>query len=269
LTIEATYNHSTKALSLPSQISALRPDIWRSADFVDAVLSLDDLRIRMAILKYYHPYYFGMMSPVQVSEIIGAWELQADYDALAPMPGFRYFYLHYVEPPRDFATGTLREFIYMDEYLEEIVSGDASLPPAPKGESIACLTALLYRRPADHAAALRRDDRRAPLIGRDQVGMWAQTINRHSYLRQVQSMQASALLYAIGVKQLVHNLYGSRLFSGEANTSHNLGWMAVAMQVAEQGVFGNYEQVLDTTLHEVLAYMLVKKSEADAADRKE
>jgi len=255
LTIQATYNHSTKALYLPSQISALRPDIWRSADFVDAVLSLDDLRIRMAILKYHYPDYFGMMSPVQVSEIIGVWELQADYDALAPMPGFRYFHLNYVEPPKDFATGTLREFIYMDEYLEEM--------------DIPSLTALLYRRPADHAAALRRDDRRALLIGRDQVGMWAQTIKRHSYLRQVRAMQASALLYAIGVKQLVHNLYGSRLFAGDANTSHNLGWMAVAMQIAEQGVFGDYEHTLDTTLHEVLAYMLVKKSEADAAERKE
>ena len=255
MTLTATYNQSTKALSLPSQISALRQDIWRSADFVDAVLSLDDLRIRMAILKYLYPDYYRIMTPVQVSEIIGAWELQADYDALAPMDGFRYFHLHYIAPPRDFATGTLREFIYMDEYLEEM--------------DITSLTALLYRRPADHATAIRRDDRRAPLIGRDQVWMWAQTIKRHSYLRQVQAMQASALLYAIGVKQLVHSLYGSRLFAGEANTSHNLGWMAVAMQIAEQGVFGDYEHTLDTTLHEVLAYMLVKKSEADAMERKE
>jgi hypothetical protein len=254
MTVSAIYQNKEETLVLPSQMSELRQEIWRSSVFVKAVLAMDDTRIRVAILAHYYPAYYRMMSTQQVVDILAAWDIKADYDAMAPMPGWSYFYLQYVAPPKDFATGTLREWIYMDEYLEEM--------------DIPALTALLYRRPADDATALRKDDRRTPLIGRDQVSLWAKSIKRHSYLKKVQAMQASALLYAIGVKQLVHELYGSRLFGGEATTTHNLGWMAVAMQIAEQGVFGDYEHVLDTTLHEVLAYMLVKKSESETQEVK-
>jgi hypothetical protein len=40
------------------------------------------------------------------------------------------------------------------------------------------------------------------------------------------------------------------------------------MQIAEHQTFGDYESVLDTTLHEVLAYMLVKKSESESQTNK-
>jgi hypothetical protein len=254
MTLSVAYRDEYVDLSLPQKMSELPDDIWGSSLFVSAVLSMDDVAMRMAILAHTYPSWYARMSAQQISDIIGAWEIQMDYDHMKPMRGWRYFYLHYIAPPVDFRTGTLREFIYMHEYLEEM--------------DTVSLAALLYRYPdPNRADALRRDDKRVRLISRDQVELWAHNMRRHKH-KKMKAMQASALLYSVGVKQLVYSMYGSRLFTGEATTSHNLGWTAVAMQIAEHQTFGDYESVLDTTLHEVLAYMLVKKSESESQTNK-
>lgn len=215
---------------------------------------MDDIMVHMAVLEQLYRKWYNLMNPQHISEVLASWQMQYDMDNMRPAPGWKYLHLDYIAPPMDFRTGTLREFIYMDEYMQE--------------NDLLHLTALLYRRRSkDTVDAIRRDDQREKLVSRDQVSVWAAILHRYRRHAGVRIMMAGAQVYAVGVKQLVSNLYGSRLFSGEATVNHNMGWMATAMQVAEQGVFGDYEQVLDTTLHEVLSYLVIKKNEADAIER--
>jgi hypothetical protein len=251
MTLSLSYQNKETNLGVPSQISALRPDIWRSASFVDAILAGDDIKLHIAVLEHMHRPWYHIMTISHISDILRAWHMDYDWKDMHIAPAWRMLWMRYVQPPTDFRTGTLREFIYMDEYLQE--------------NDVLHLTALLYRRQVDDQDSLKRDDKRERLVSRDQVTQLAAILERYQHLSSVRRMMAGALWYAYGVKHLVHDLYGSRLFASEdTNISHNLGWTSTALQVAEQGVFGSYESVLDTTLHEVLAYLLVKKSESEA-----
>jgi hypothetical protein len=249
-----SFQNKNIELRLPSKISELRHSIWRSPLFLKAIMAMDDILIRMSVIEHETPNtFYKHMSPQHISQVLHHWTMDYDWKDIPPAPAWKYIHLNYVAPPEDFRTGTLREFIYLDEYL---TAGDTL-----------SLTALLYRRKCkDVMDAFKREDMRERLISRDQVTAWAAILKRYVHKEGVQIMIAGAHVYAISIKSLIHDIYGQRLFGGDQTVSHNLGWTATAMQIAEQGVFGGYEQVLDTTLHEILAYMLVKKSESDAME---
>ncbi len=252
MTLSVSHRAQEASIILPDKMSELPAAVWDSSSFVAAVMKGDDTELKLQYLLSQHPDWSRRMNATQLSDILRAWELTYDYMDVAPLEAWQWMTLHYVAPPADFRTGTVREFMYMHEYMEE-------------GNMLE-LTALLYRRRSkDKEDAIKRDDMRMRLISRAQVSQEAKILQQYIERRGVQRMICGAYIYSIGTKHLIHDLYGSRIFSGEPSSSHNLGWMAVAMQVAEHGVFGDYEHVLDTTLHEVLSYMVVKQSEADAS----
>ena len=253
MTAEVKYQNKITTLLLPQKLSELRHDVWRSSSFVDALIDSDDIRLHLSILKLYYPWMVKVLLPSRISELLHHWRLDYDFKDMHIAPAHALLWIKWQAPPTDFRTGTLREFIYMDEYLAD--------------NDILHLTALFYRPRVDTDEAVARDDYRSRLVSRDQVERYAHTLQRHMS-DGVRRMMAASLIYAYATKQLIYDLYGSRLFEGGGETPprHNLGWTATALQVAEQGVFGSYEQVLDTTMHEVLAYLLIKKSEADAME---
>lgn len=247
--LSITYNRKTTEVILPSRLSELTQQDWRSSALSESVITGDDTRLKMSIIQMRYPVLYKVMRADHIAEIIRTWSFEYDWKNTPVIEAHHLPFMRYVAPPPDFRTGTLREFIYMDEYLAE--------------NDILHLTALLYRREVRSRDYVAKDDYRIRLISRDQVAIMARTLQRHD-CTGIRRMMAGALIYAYAIKHLVHELYGSRLFQGESTVSHNLGWTATALQVAEQGVFGSYENVLDVTLHEVMAYLLVKKSESDA-----
>lgn len=88
-----------------------------------------------------------------------------------------------------------------------------------------------------------------------------------------QETQVAVMLYFIGIKQFIADTYGEYLFDEEeeeedllvrVSVSHfpNFGWWAAYLQIAESGVFGNYEQVLNTNFHKVIMYLIEKRKES-------
>lgn len=257
MTLSISSHNKVRDLHLPSQINELRPDIWRSSFFISALLRYDAIAIKVAIFRIMYPEYD--LTPVQMDTILQAWDFKLEHSASTPLPTLSpYYFMDAAWPAPDFANGTLREFIYMDEYLQE---GD-----------LLKLTACLCR-PVDRAtsSAWSRDDKRVRLVSRMQVDHYASIIARYEssiiMRNKIQSAVAIAMSVAIGIKQLVSSLYSATLFTSsddsDAAPSHNLGWTAIAMQVGDSRAFGNYEDVLDTTLHEICAYLVIKKQEND------
>lgn len=99
--------------------------------------------------------------------------------------------------------------------------------------------------------------------------------HRADILRGIPTETAMAvLLYFLGVKQYIAQKYGSFLFDDDddddddalvrAATAHfpNFGWWGAYLGIAETGVFGNYEQVLHTSFHRVIMFLIEKRKEA-------
>lgn len=85
--------------------------------------------------------------------------------------------------------------------------------------------------------------------------------------------QIAVMLYFIGIKQFISDTYGEYLFDDDeeeedlavrVSVAHfpNFGWWAAYLQIAESGVFGNYEQVLNTNFHKVIMYLIEKRKES-------
>ena len=82
----------------------------------------------------------------------------------------------------------------------------------------------------------------------------------------------SVLLYFVGIKEYIAKNYGQFLFDEDdeddvniqSATAHfpNFGWWSAYLQIAESGVFGNYEQVLQTNFHRVIMFLIEKRKEA-------
>lgn len=133
----------------------------------------------------------------------------------------------YLMPDPKFANGSCLEFALADEYLEALLKGD--------GGALPLLTATLLREPdPDQASALKREDLRARLHGRLEVEARAA---RQKALPD--GVHTAVLLYFIGVKQLVHRLYGAWLFEqpgtedgGQQKAPDPLRWWGMFMDAA-------------------------------------
>lgn len=166
---------------------------------------------------------------------------------------------------------TLREFIYLDEYLDKYAQED--------GMAIYELLATLCR-PVDKdiLEGWCRDDVRIPLRSRDEVAVRAKVIAEYDkcyYMHaDIQMCLAAALLMTIKIKQVANDLFIRHLRSGASNDDENnaggginFGWHTVAQDVAESGAFGTLDQVYDSPFYDLGMYLLKKKSEADRMRR--
>lgn len=99
--------------------------------------------------------------------------------------------------------------------------------------------------------------------------------HRADILRGISIETAMAvLLYFLGIKQFIAEKYGDFLFDDEddddddalvrAAMAHfpNFGWWGSFLGIAESGVFGTYEQVLQTNFHRVVMFLIEKRKEA-------
>jgi hypothetical protein len=152
----------------------------------------------------------------------------------------------YMLPTANFENGTAVQFPLADKYLQDFTE---------KGEEEALLKLV-----ASLCMAAKNDklivEKRAELLR----GMPHET-------------QIAVMLYFIGIKQFIADTYGEYLFDDEGeeedlavrvSVSHfpNFGWWAAYLQIAESGVFGNYEQVLNTNFHRVIMYLIEKRKES-------
>lgn len=101
----------------------------------------------------------------------------------------------------NFVNGSCMEFALADEYLGDVMAG--------KETSLKYLTATLLREiDPDTATAMKREDLRVTLHGRMEVEERAKRQQRIPH-----EVRLAVLIYFIGVKKLIHRLYGEWLFA--------------------------------------------------------
>lgn len=106
----------------------------------------------------------------------------------------------YLLSDANFVNGSCMEFALADEYLGEVMAG--------KETSLKYLTATLLRElDPDTATAMKREDLRVTLHGRMEVEQRAKRQKRIPH-----EVHLAVFMYFIGVKKLIHRLYGEWLF---------------------------------------------------------
>lgn len=171
--------------------------------------------------------------------------------------------------------------------------------PAPKGQNVCCLeyaladdtytkfvdgaadnlpqlvATIIRESDTDKAGALKRNDKRVALYSKSEA---EERSHRQRKLPPEYTVQA--LLYFGGLKAYIHRVYGSWLFEAseddegdedapkesKASRGPDFGWWGMFQQVAEAGVFGNLQQVYQTSIHDVCIFLVRKRIEADSVN---
>lgn len=160
-------------------------------------------------------------------------------------------------PLPNFENGSGIGYTLADEYFEDWLNDDEQ-----SGHSANLLLATLLR-PETKGV-------RQPPTTREEVERFAQRTRKLG-----PEWAAQALMYWMATRQFVHETYGQWLFRSndaeadkEEETSFNVGWWGVWMDVAADAVFGNLEQVYRSNFHTLCVY-LVRKEEAARLQRRE
>jgi hypothetical protein len=168
---------------------------------------------------------------------------------------------------------TALEFAYCNDlYDKYVTSGDV--------EAATLLAATLWR-PMRMWPSERRK------AGDDRVGFFASAEAKARVNRMQPDMIVQALFYFAGFKDLLIKTYGAYLFdadeadesaasdedqdeyannepttpSGESDNYPDFGWWGIMQAVAEVGLFGNMEQVYQTSIHDLCIYLVRKEIE--------
>jgi hypothetical protein len=192
------------------------------------------------------------------------------YQSAGPSPlmdSFAHMGMVYYLPKAKAENMTCLEFALCEDYYEEAITQD---DPALAARAMLLLAATLCRHAqADKEAARAQGDLRVPLTARDEVEVRAERL-QHLPPEYVHL----ALLYWVGNKEYLANLYGKWLFDKPDDDDENtdpdepepprknqlFGWWGVYMDVAEKNIFGNLDAVHHTNLHTLCMY-LVKQVE--------
>lgn len=254
----------SRSVEIPKEWAALDRKLWSSAAFLRALLSLDINRVKLVVMDH---YIDGAVAPLMMDYLIQNYELDwkdVPCDLLIQSQ-LQTLTSRYVAPRLDFEYASMREFIMIDEYLQEYISaldhnGSKRLPSFWIHRLVSVMIRKSYFSHMDgrEAIDLQKIHNNTMILERYSSGI----ITR----KTIMQLSAASLLYAIGLKERVHQLYAKWLFSSSASadtSALNLGWQGIAMQVAESGVFGNYESVLDSQFHDVCAWLVLKKQEHD------
>lgn len=162
-------------------------------------------------------------------------------------------------PKAKFEDGVAIEFPMADRFLEAFTkTGEVA--------DLMKLVGTLAREKMPTTPIFKKSPR-ALLLSREDAE------NRAEILRGLPLETAmSVLLYFVGIKEYIAQNYGQFLFDEDEEddvniqsaTAHfpNFGWWSAYLQIAESGVFGNYEQVLQTNFHRVIMFLIEKRKEA-------
>lgn len=147
------------------------------------------------------------------------------------------------------------EFYLIDQYYQSYnTKGDKH-----DKHALHNLTKTIYRK--DIGFDAKTGDNREPILSQAQL--------ENNNVLFPENVQASALMYAHANLMYIQNSYGSALSGSEEKPSSAgkiLGWVATYMSIAETGIFGNFDQVLQTNIHVILTYMV--KKNLDHTDQK-
>lgn len=157
------------------------------------------------------------------------------------------------------------EFALADEYLGEVMAG--------KETSLKYLTATLLREmDKDTATAMRREDLRVTLHGRMEVEERAKRQKRIPH-----EVHLAVFIYFIGVKQLIHRLYGEWLFqapeepdpdnpqSATPQSGDPLGWWGLFMDAAD-GDVQKLDAIQQSNLHNFCTMEVRKRKQNKEAE---
>lgn len=178
-----------------------------------------------------------MLTPSHIADLLDRmpW-LDLKPAPVPPVDDFEHDGIRYFFPAENFENGTCLEYPVADEYLAAFaLDGNA--------DALRKLTATLCREAEpDAATALRCGDQRVKLHSRAEVDARAARLEKLPI-----EWQMCALFYFVGVKTLVHRMYGAWLFQQpetdeegqpieEAAQSNGLGWWGLYMDSASGDV---------------------------------
>ena len=187
-----------------------------------------------------------------------AWMLPKYDCTVVPFPEFKHRGETYYMPKAKFENGCCLEFVLADGYYNKYrETGDE--------EVLLRLVATLCR-PAskDKNALLLLGDNREQVVTKEQVEARMQRLKGlHP------AMQVAVLMYFVGVKEYIANTYWM-LFSAppvqeneeeevqqeETTRGPKFGWWSKFMEVANEGLFGNYDEVLQKRLHLICMHLV-------------
>lgn len=190
-----------------------------------------------------------------------------EIDPLSPVPIASYIesegqrlYL----PTARLEYSTCREYMMLDTLWEEYHAGQGEL------HDIETRLIALLLRPAGYSPYAAADPR---VIIRSEAEL-------APWLPAVRALSESTRVYVItligALRRDVYETYHDYLFTdtppsiiaeedpseqAPATDGLNLGWMGAYLDVAADGIFGTYDQVLDALFHEVCAHMMRKVDE--------
>jgi hypothetical protein len=157
----------------------------------------------------------------------------------------------YKLPKAKFEDGVGIEFPMADQFFQKFQKSS-------KEEDLLQLVATLAR-PVSRSG-------RSKIMGVEDVDRIAQKLNGLSTTNTI-----AVMLYYLNLKQYISELYGPYLFNADEDdgkvyesTVHfpNFGWWGTYIVIAESGVFGNYEAVLQTNFHRICMFLVEKRKES-------
>jgi hypothetical protein len=191
---------------------------------------------------------FNQLSDENMSALIDCLDwLTLDADITPIVPSFDWKGIRFDLPKAKFENGTALEFALGDQFLDKFTkTGEES--------DLLNLVSVLARHQGKSIASKEESEYIATNFKGLPIGI-----------------SMSVLLYFVGIKEYIHKLYGELLFGDndeDADTAAiahfpNFGWWGSFLQIAESGVFGNYEQVLQTNFHRVVMFLIEKRKESE------
>jgi hypothetical protein len=204
---------------------------------------------------------FNALTDEQITALVGLldWVVLTP-DAVPLVEKFEHNGVEYHLPKAKFQNGAALEFPIADDYLKYFTDGS--------DESLLLLVATLCREAKfSIQEAAQSGDIRVELHNRTEIQARAEKLKTLP-----DEIKISVLLYFMGVKAYVSQLYAEHLFqsnepegdesqSPTPNPQSDLGWWGLYMDVAESRVFGDYEKVLQTNFHTICAFLVKKRKE--------
>jgi len=249
--------------TLPERWSELRPaQVWRCMDMIIRGCTRREI---LDYLLHLPGFITDLMEAGALYDLIQCIDwMQLDTTSATPIAPYiethrRRFYL----PTARLAYSTCREYMMLDSLFDQYRS-------EPSDELEIRIIALMVRPWSGQDG--HYPDQRVSIIAEEETIGWRAEIEALP-----EAIRAYLMTLICAMRRSVFDAYGDYLFEQppadpeetgvdpselEDDTGINLGWMGAFLDVAADGVFGTFDQVLDAQFHDVAAHMCRKIDEA-------